>query len=560
MKHTTTYFWLFAAFLIISSCAVREAPKGGPEDKTPPAILGVDPAEGSILLPLDASFDVTFSKTMQHENTEGAIFLSPVFWGYPRFKWSGKKLTIVPPENLRGGTTYILTIGANATDIRGNKLGRSQSFAFSTGIAIDSGGISGAIFSTDGQHIAYDIWAYALGDSGAEGFYRRIPDYATQVDSIGGFKIEHLGNNSYLVVAVNDKNDDLFWDPSSEEIGLPPSILNITSGEQIEKIILRPARRDTATAYISKATPLSRQRIAVEFSQLPQKDRMLNPDLYRISYNNDSLLNFGPPYIGEGGALIFETDPQIAGRSYQLISHGLVSIWGVPFDSAGIRFTGIEMPDTVKATLQTIFPPNGSTSIYEDSLIEMTFSKGIRALTLPTAVTVMADSIDTLRFSPAWVTPNIVRLRFPARIPREKKINISLKADKMQDDFQNTMGDSILSFSFRLPPQDTVGSVTATLESGRVGNIIGILSNYSQEKGTYQSHLELAGGFNFSSVMPGIYRFELFADSDSNGEWSPGVISPFQPSERFLFIPDTVTVRSRWATDIGSVSLPILPR
>ncbi len=559
MKLSNLFFGLFASSLILTSCAVREAPQGGPEDKTPPSIMDIEPADGSTMLPLDASFKVTFSKGMQQENTQSAIFLSPVFWGYPGFKWSGRTLSVIPPENLKANTTYILTIGAGAIDIHGNKIGQSRSYAFSTGPAIDSGSISGAIFSTDGQRIVYDIWAYSLGDTAVSNFWKRIPDYATQVDSTGGFKIEHLGNNRYLILAINDKNDDLFWDPSSEELGLPPGILKLTGAEIPKGIIFRPARRDTSTSYITRAVPLSNQRLAVEFSQQPVKELMLNSKSYLIRYS-DSLLNFGTPYVGEGGALILETDKQIPGQSYQLIPVALINTWGMPFDTTGIRFTGIAQADTSAPRLSLIFPPDGSTGVYEDSVVELTFTKRIQVLTFPTAVSAVADSTDTLRFVSTWVTPNQVRLRFPTRIPRERKIHLVLSPKKIIDIFQNPMADSALAYSFRLPPADTAGSVVASLETGQIGNINGLLSQYGREEEPYQGRFDPSGQLNLDFIMPGIYRFEFFDDSDSNGQWSPGDISPFRPAERFSFLADTIKVRSRWSTDIGAVSLPEINR
>jgi hypothetical protein len=548
---------IIVGLLILSSCAVREEPEGGPEDKTPPSIIGINPPQGSTDIPLNSSFTVIFSKSMKKTETESAVFLSPIFWGYPRLKWSGKRLTVIPPENLKTNTTYILTIGAGATGIHGNKIGQSQSFAFSTGSLIDSGAISGAVFASDGQNPTYDIWAYALDDSGVTDFWRGIPDYATQVDSAGGFRIEHLGPNRYFVIAINDKNDDLFWDPSSDDIGLPPGVIRLEREGQVGGIIFRPERRDTSQAYITRVNTLSNQRISVEFSSRPDGELELKSSSYRIEYD-DSLLNFAAPYLGDGGTLILETDPQREGLSYRLVPVNLVNAWGVPFDTAGTRFTGIETPDTTGPELLSSFPSDGSNSVYEDSVVEMTFSKRIQVKTFPPAVNAVADSTDTLQFHPVWIAPNQVRLRFPLGIPRQRQINIVLAPDKITDVFQNRIPDSSLGFSFRLPPADTAGSVTAALDSGQTDNIIGILSQYGKAADIYKGHFDSHGKLTLNSVMPGVYRFEFFADSDSNEEWSPGAISPFKPAERFSVLADSVNVRSRWNTDIGQVSLPEL--
>ena len=546
-----------SSFLLLSR-AVREAPPGGPEDKIPPNIVKIQPDAGATSVATTTTFTIAFSKPMRHIETENAIFLSPVFWNYPTKNWSGNKLTIIPPEPLKQNKTYILTVGAGAIDTRGNKMGNSYSFAFSTGPVIDTGSISGAIFSEEKQRVTYDIWAYILSDSAGLDFWSRIPDYATQVDSTGGFKISNIGNGKYLVIAVDDRNDDLFWDPSAESMGLPPAIIQLTTENQISGVVLRPARRDTAVATFSSANPDGRQVLEFSFSQQPKKKLMLSSTSYKIQYSDSaSALNVLGVYQVNEGKVFVETDPQEKGGDYRLIPAGLYTIWGVPFDTAGIKFTGVDIPDTIPPKLLTEFPSDRSMWIYEDSVVEMTFSEHIQPLGFAGAVNVVADSVDTLKFLPIWIYPNQVRLRFPSPIPRERVVRVILAPRQIRDSFNNAMRDSILTFSFRLPPDDTVGTVNARIEGNDIkGPLIGIIIGLEKQGRTYSSVADKSGKLTIESIMPGNYRFEFFEDADSNGEWSPGVVSPFVLAERFSFLPDTLKVRSRWSTDIGTVQLP----
>jgi hypothetical protein len=206
---------------ILFSCALKEGPSGGPEDTTKPSILDIQPQPGSTGIPVDTEFHIIFSKPMNQDKTVNALFLSPVFWDYPEYRWKGKELIIVPPEKLTENKTYVLTIGAGATGHHGNQIGSSYSFAFSTGSVIDSGYIVGSIYLEKGRGTSYDIWAYSLKDTSSGAFLNDIPDYATQVDSLNDFEIMNMAPGNYVVIAIDDKNDDLFWDPTSESIGLP---------------------------------------------------------------------------------------------------------------------------------------------------------------------------------------------------------------------------------------------------------------------------------------------------------------------------------------------------
>jgi hypothetical protein len=541
--------------LILLACAVREPPPGGPEDKTPPSIIDIKPENGSTNLPKDAVFKIRFSESMNRDQIEGAIFLSPVFWNYPRFEWSGRELTIVPPENLRANTTYILTIGADAADAHGVKSGHSQSYAFSTGPSIDSGAIAGTVFFGSSQRVFYDIWVYAWTDTVID-FAKRIPDYVTQVDSAGAFAVEHLSSGRYLVICIQDNNDDLFWDPASDAIGLPPSLYELGTGGRIGGVVFRPAPMDTAIAYISGVNPVNDRRIKIEFSSPPDESLKLNPENYQVRYfDGDSLLATGIVYESENGQLILETNPLEDGVIYRLFVSNLRTKTGNRYDSSGVRFTGIDIPDTIGPMLLSTFPPDGSSSAYQDSVIEMTFSERLLTLPFPEAVTIIADSTDTLRFAVAWPKPNMARLRVLGEVSREREITVELNPSRILDISRNRTPDSIITFLFRLPPADTVGTVTASIEPGGAGYYIGILAPMSRGE-TYQAQFDASGKMTMSAVMPGNYRFEFFEDADSNSKWSSGSIIPLKFPEPFSFLPDTIQVRSRWEMDIGTVKLP----
>ena len=545
------YVFTLSLFLC---CAVKERPAGGPEDKTPPAIINVVPEPGSTMIPLDSRFKITFSKPMNRDRTEEAVFLTPVFWQYPKTKWDGKTLTVIPPENLQPDKTYLVTIGANALGYHNNKMGKSYSFAFSTGEKIDSCAVDGVVFMTPGSRASYDIWAYMIEDTANIDFTRQIPEYATQVDSIGRFAIENMKAGLYLVVAIDDKNNDLFWEPTTDPIGLPPFIINLKDSESLGGLVLRADRRDTLTAYVSRAKAIDNRRLEIEFSQPVSDTTFHQPNYFTIIAKDDSsALTIDDIYSIESGKLILETQMQIEKENYRLIPSGLLSDWGIPFDSAGLGFEGSGLADTSGPRLIET-DPGGRTESYQDSVIDLTFSERINPAHFANAVSVIADSVDTIPFIPAWKAPHQARLRIPGRIPRQKKIEVTLDPEAVFDIAGNSIPDSIVSFTFRLPAADTVGTVSTVTELNT--KIIGILSSMARNGLAYESKADPKGNLVFESVLPGVYRFEFFEDSDGNGRWSSGKINPFLPAERFSFLPDTVSVRSRWTTEIGKVDLP----
>jgi hypothetical protein len=488
---------------------------------------------------------------MNRERTVSAVFLSPVFWDYPTYKWKGRELIVTSPEFLEKNKTYVLTIGADATGHHGNPMGTSHSFAFSTGSAIDSGSIAGRLYLEKGRPSSYDIWAYHLEDTSSTLFLENIPDYATQVDSVYEFDIKNIASGSYVVVAIDDKNDDLFWDPTSESIGLPPAIIRLDSAEGFGGFVLKPERRDTIPAVISRVRTVDNRKITVELSQPVLDELKLDISRFYITGSDSTALPVEGAYIGGEGRLILETAVQEADKDYRLKPDGLFSLWGNSFDTSGARFTGSPETDTTGPELLGTTPQNGSRSTYPNDHIELIFSERLKTLGFSDLLSVVSDSVDTLSFVPRWIYPNVVHLNFGIGIPREKEIDVYLDPGGIRDVAGNPMRDSTLSINFRLAPADTVGFVT--IKTGKRGNLIGELYPKGPGKETYSISADKDGFFGFDAVLPGTYYFRYFDDADSNKTWTPGVINPFKPAEWFFYRSDSIDVRARWTTDLGQI-------
>jgi len=88
----------------------------------------------------------------------------------------------------------------------------------------------------------------------------------------------------------------------------------------------------------------------------------------------------------------------------------------------------------------------------------------------------LADSASIRNFGVNWTRPNLARIRFHGGIPRGKEIRVEINAERVYDIYRNRMPDSVVSFSFSLPPADTVGSVRAVLVSDAGGPFMGVLA------------------------------------------------------------------------------------
>jgi hypothetical protein len=317
-------------------------------------------------------------------------------------------------------------------------------------------------------------------------------------------------------------------------------------------MVLRPERRDTIAAKISRVRPIDNRKISVEFSQPILEESMMDTTHFIITASDSTTLSIEGVYTDGEGALVFETAPQESEKNYRLKPVDLISLWGIPFDTSGARFTGSPDIDETAPELLSTKPSNGSRSNFDNAYIELVFSERIKVLGFANSASIVADSLDTLGFIPQWIAPNRVHLNVATGIPRERRIEVTLNPAGILDIHGNSMTDSALSINFRIPPADTVGSVI--IGTHKLGNIKGELNPRGSVGGQiYTAHADNRGIFNFTAVLPGTYDFRYFDDSDSNDVWTPGVIDPFVPAEWFYFHKDSIDVRARWETDIGII-------
>ncbi|MBD3257872.1 hypothetical protein GF377_05520, partial [candidate division GN15 bacterium] len=113
----------------------------------------------------------------------------------------------------------------------------------------------------------------------------------------------------------------------------------------------------------------------------------------------------------------------------------------------------------------------------------------------------------------------------------------------------NRLGDSLRSFEFSVLDQDSLGSISGTLDIRlpdleRVPVLL-TFKNLGDNRKYHQTALQRE--FNIP-LPPGKYLLSGFIDEDENDRLTPGGVQPFRTAETFAEYPDTITVRARFET------------
>ncbi|MFO7767560.1 MAG: Ig-like domain-containing protein, partial [bacterium] len=155
---------LSLVLLLAGGCAKEGFPPGGPEDTELPEVVYTFPRPGSVDVDRGQTIVLGFSEAMDRRSVENALFFTPdiglTLWP----SWHGRELHLRPRVPLRENTTIVITLGAEASDLRRNRMGRSVTLAFSTGPTLDQGAISGRVFR-EGEPVGGAwVWLYPMSE------------------------------------------------------------------------------------------------------------------------------------------------------------------------------------------------------------------------------------------------------------------------------------------------------------------------------------------------------------------------------------------------------------
>lgn len=538
-------------------------------DTTPPEVLSVSPKPFSTRVDLNSKIEITLSERMSNKPTEESIFISP----FPKkpfdYKWKGKKLILSPPEPLLESKTYVVTIGTGARDLRNNHLSKSYTFAFSTGAGLDSGTISGEVWTRqrDGStslttsgfetEAEVSIWAYLFSDTVKIDPEKDKPEYITQSDVEGKYNFKNLSVGKYRLFSVQDLNRDQVWNPDREAIGVSTQDVELTprdfSEDHVDFIL---ALRDTTKPSLLNCQALNKNLVRLDFDENLRVESVLNPANFKIeSVSASEPLRTDEVFFREGNtqSIFILTAEMIAEEKYDVEARNLEDQSGNPLDASasGCLFTGSATSDTVGPEITLTSPNDGQADVPQDEEIELVFDEPPDHPSVESSFSFYDSNGISVSGQSRWTNPSTFVFSSDTLLLGRMKYQVKLRGEDMLDLFGNAMSDSVFSLAFTTLNPDTLGLLSGNVQASKetpLRDIVVTLSLIEKSRKKYQKSLPQPGPFLFESVLPGKYMIGAYADLDGDGDLTIGNPKPFTPCEPFTFLADTLTVRSRWET------------
>lgn len=539
---------LLSLSLFLTACAVRIAPPGGPQDKTPPSVDTTSPAQRTRNFTGD-NVSIRFSTYVQ-PTVRNSISVQPT--ATFNSSYTGDEVDVTFTEALTPNTTYTVTIGSDYTDTRGNKPAEAYSLVFSTGSNIDTGMVSGTITATSMDNIT--VFCYQGADTLTSAFTprNRQPKYRLPVGTSGAFTVNGLADGIYRVMAVRDVNRNGLLDPN-EEFGMARTDVTVSNGHSVPVDLRMGPPIDVLHPYITRIRALSSRRLLVQLSEpvVPAQDV--------ISVVITDTLDHTTPVMAMVQA------PGAKDRLVVLTSEAMIpGNHTIRFDTATVRDTmgnalsdttlshTVNVPaldDTTSLRLIAVSVKDSARNITSATPFEIEFSDFVNRTTASVRGTV-AGGTDTIPLSAEWKNDRTLVLRIGQSLKASSMYDARVTLSGMQSLTAATMPDTTVMRTFRTSDRTDPGTVRGTFkDTSLVGGPY--LLRFIDDRSAVVRTLEVRSGETWvaDSLPAGTYSLDVIIDTNRNGRFDHGTSDPYTPSERWIRLPATILVRQRWTLD-----------
>jgi|GEM_PF-1338326 len=254
--------------LLMSGCANRGVIQGGPRDTLPPVLIVERSTPNRQVHFRPREIILHFDEWIQLHNPTKEIFITPPLQGRYEIKAHGKRVMMrfSPETQWQERTTYLIHFGRAIRDLHEGNPADSILYVFSTGAVIDSLQLSGRIVDVE-SHIPVEgatVLLYAVRKDSP--VVRDLPDYMSFSNHNGEFLFPHLRADSFLVLAVMDKNRNYKVDFEVERHGFYPRAIKSTNPpDSLEIVLFSPRVKPRVLRAMKNAHALK-----LELSSVPE--------------------------------------------------------------------------------------------------------------------------------------------------------------------------------------------------------------------------------------------------------------------------------------------------
>ena len=513
---------------IISGCAKRGSPTGGPIDSIPPVLVNANPKLNS------TNFDseeirLTFDEFVKLDKVQDQLIISPPVEksAYEIKPLTGvtKKVFLKFIDTLDINTTYTINFGNSIKDNNENNPLTFFSYTFSTGETIDSlyvkGNISDAYDIETDEYVSIHLYRIdsTLNDSI---IFNKRPTYISNSLDSTSYKFKNIREGKYLIVAMKDVDNNYFFDPFYDKIGFIDSIITLPKDSIID---FKLFKEETELIW-DKPHFLNSEKIGfgyygkLDFNSLVIDSKL--PDTVDYTFTKE---------IEKDTIYLWLTRNSFDSLNFNLIEKDTTKLTTVKFDRK--RDTLIDSLSISAKTANVIhlresFKLSSNIPIkkIEDSLINI---RDIDSITVP-FTTSLNDNLDE------------IDIKFEVSPSDNYRIFILPEAIR---DIKGVTNDT-LQFNLVSQALEDYGNIYLDVIRNSQSKFILHLLNSNGDIIRQYNNVNENSTFNFDYIRPGKYTFRLIEDLNNNNLWDTGNYLNRVKPEPVYYFPSELEVRANW--------------
>ena len=516
------------SLVIISGCAKRGNPTGGPLDSLPPVLVNANPKLNS------TNFDseeirLTFDEFVKLDKVQDQLIISPPLdkSAYEIKPLTGvtKKVFLKFIDSLDENITYTINFGNSIKDNNeGNPL-TFFSYTFSTGETIDSlyikGNISDAYDIETDEYVSIHLYRIdsTLNDSI---IYNKQPTYISNSLDSTSYRFKNLREGKYLIVAMKDVDNNYYFDPFYDKIGFIDSLITLPKDSIID---LKLFKEETDLIW-DKPHFINSEKIGfgyygkLDFSRLVIDSNL--PDSVDYIFTKE---------IEKDTIYMWLTKNSFDSLNFNLIEKDTIKLTTVKFDRK--RDTLIDSLSISAKTANVIhlresFKLSTNTPIkkIEDSLITV---RDIDSILVP-FVSSVNDNLDE------------IDIKF--EVSPTDNYTIFILPDAIKD-IKGVTNDT-LQFNLVSQSLEDYGNIFLDVIRNNQSKFILHLIDSNEEIIREYKNVDQNTAYNFEYIKPGKYTFRLIEDLNKNDIWDTGnYLKKIKPEPVYYFSSE-LEVRANW--------------
>ncbi len=529
---------LFVATALINLfnfCALPSSPTGGPRDTTAPKVVDVVPKIGKTNFSNQEQVKITFDEYVKIDNPSN-ILITP-FVNKEDVRVVAKKniVTISFKKPLASNTTYQVNFSNAIKDVNESNPIGDFTYIFSTGEKLDSLKLTGQLNLIGMDKIPANTYVLLYDIEDTSGFTSGKPLYFSKITNNGMFSFNHMRSDSFRVFALSDKNNNLFFDLPTEEIGFikEPVFINRTTAPLEIPLFVPHEANYRIVDYDGKISDnrisltLNKNVYSAEQILVESMDGFSRPIVYDFNYLKEIDVFFGETLDSVSRVDLKITVGENVIDTISVFKHETTE--GLAFLKPTLKNDKLLKIDTLYALFKAPVE-----YIVEENVFVVDLNSGDSIVPLQ-IFTEYENNVGFFSEHSSFSDAGIKRIVF---------------LDSFAHTSTKETNDSVnLEFTIEEPTLRGNLKLTYVLTDTLSNYIVNVYSSDYQ----YNKYHYIEKDFNFfieyKNMRPGAYKVKIIKDKNKNRLWDSGSINGYKFPEEIYIHDKTFTIRPNWETE-----------